>query len=66
MRQRIIRCTAINPDQNEVMRTRSDLTRFIYKTIANIYDIDIEQIAKVKTAMNESRYPSPVKFEEGR
>jgi NTP pyrophosphatase (non-canonical NTP hydrolase) len=34
--------------------------------IANIYDIDIEQVAKVKSAMNESRYPSEVKFEEGR
>lgn len=34
--------------------------------IANIYDIDIEQVAKVKSEMNESRYPSDVKFEEGR
>jgi len=34
--------------------------------IANIYDIDIEQVAKVKSEMNESRYPSKVKFEEGR
>ena len=34
--------------------------------IANIYDIDIEQVAKVKSEMNESRYPSNVKFEEGR
>ena len=30
------------------------------------YDIDIEQVAKVKSEMNESRYPSKVKFEEGR
>ena len=34
--------------------------------IANIYNIDIEQVAKVKSKMNESRYPSKVKFEEGR
>ena len=34
--------------------------------IANIYDIDMEQVAKVKSAMNESRYPSKVRFEEGR
>ena len=34
--------------------------------IANIYCIDIEQVAKVKSWMNESRYPSKVKFEEGR
>lgn len=34
--------------------------------IANIYDIDIEQLAKVKSKINESRYPSDVKFEEGR
>jgi len=34
--------------------------------IANIYDVDIEQVIKVKSAMNESRYPSSVKFEEGR
>ena len=34
--------------------------------IANIYDIDIEQVAKVKSQMTESKYPSDVKFEEGR
>lgn len=34
--------------------------------IANIYDVDIEQVIKVKSEMNESRYPSTVKFEEGR
>ena len=34
--------------------------------IANIYDIDIEKVAKVKSEMTEIRYPSNVKFEEGR
>ncbi|MBE6752732.1 MAG: hypothetical protein E7556_09450 [Ruminococcaceae bacterium] len=34
--------------------------------IANIYDIDIEQVAKMKSEINESKYPSNVKFEEGR
>lgn len=34
--------------------------------IANIYDIDMEQVIKVKSEMNESRYPSKNKFEEGR
>ena len=34
--------------------------------IANIYDIDIEQVIKVKSHMNESRYPCGIKFEEGR
>ena len=34
--------------------------------IANIYDIDIEKVAKVKSEMTEIRYPSDVKFEEGR
>lgn len=34
--------------------------------IANIYDINIEQVIKVKSEMNESRYPSKIKFEEGR
>ena len=34
--------------------------------IANIYDVDIEQVIKIKSEMNESRYPTKVKFEEGR
>lgn len=34
--------------------------------IANVYDIDIEQVIKNKSEMNESRYPTKVKFEEGR
>lgn len=34
--------------------------------IANVYDIDIEQVAKVKSELNESKYPSHIRFEEGR
>ncbi len=34
--------------------------------IANIYDIDIEEVVKLKSEMNESRYPSKIRFEEGR
>lgn len=34
--------------------------------LANIYDIDLEEVIQVKSAMNESRYPSPVKFEQDR
>ena len=34
--------------------------------IANIYGIDLEQLIKAKSRMNESRYPSPVVFEENR
>lgn len=34
--------------------------------IANIYGVDIEEVAKVKSALTENRYPSGVKFEEGR
>ena len=45
-----------------------ELFDIIYYTlaIANIYDIDIEQVAKVKSEMNESRYPCTVKYEMGR
>ena len=34
--------------------------------IANIYDIDIEQVAKIKSEHSESKYPSKIKFESGR
>ncbi len=34
--------------------------------IANLYDIDLEKIIKVKSKINESRYPSSVVFEEKR
>ncbi len=34
--------------------------------IANIYDIDIEQVAKIKSERSENKYPSKIKFESGR
>lgn len=34
--------------------------------IANLYDIDMEQVIKTKSEMNQSKYASAVKFEEGR
>ena len=34
--------------------------------IANLYDIDLEQVIKRKEEMNQSRYPASVKFEENR
>ena len=34
--------------------------------IANLYNVDLEQVIKAKTALSESRYPSPVVFEENR
>ena len=34
--------------------------------IANLYDVDLEHVIRVKSRMNESRYPSPVVFEENR
>ena len=34
--------------------------------IANLYDIDLEQVILHKSRMNESRYPSDAVFEENR
>lgn len=34
--------------------------------IANMYDIDMEEVIREKAALAEARYPSPVKFEQGR
>ena len=34
--------------------------------IANIYDIDIEEVIKAKEELNQRKYPSNVKFEENR
>lgn len=43
-----------------------ELWDVIYYTmaIANLYDINLEQVIKSKEAMNQSRYPSAVAFEE--
>lgn len=34
--------------------------------IANIYDIDLEQVIKTKSEMSQNKYPSSVMFEENR
>lgn len=34
--------------------------------IANLYDIDLEQVIRTKCEMSRSQYPSPVVFEENR
>ena len=34
--------------------------------IANLYDVDLEQVIKTKSEMNQTRYPSSVIFEENR
>ena len=34
--------------------------------IANLYDVDLEQVIKTKSEMNQNRYPSSVIFEEDR
>lgn len=34
--------------------------------IANLYDIDLEQVIKIKSELNQARYPSSVRFEENR
>lgn len=34
--------------------------------IANLYDVDLEEVIKAKVKMNQDRYPSPVVFEENR
>lgn len=34
--------------------------------IANIYDIDIEQVIKTKAELSQQKYPSSVVFEENR
>lgn len=45
-----------------------ELWDIIYYTlaIANLYDIDIEQVIKFKQKITESKYPSSVKFEENK
>lgn len=34
--------------------------------IANVYDIDMEQVIRVKSELAERKYPSDVRFEMGR
>lgn len=57
------------PNSNDIKGTiDEEVWDVIYYAlaIANIYDIDLEYVIKVKSEMNENRYPSDVKFEEGR
>jgi len=54
---------------NEIIGTvDEELYDVIYYAlaIANIYDVDIEEVARVKSHITESKYPSDVKFEVGR
>ncbi len=34
--------------------------------IANCYDIDVEKVIKIKEAINNKKYNSPVEFEENK
>lgn len=34
--------------------------------IANLYDIDMEEVIRAKAELAQERYPSPVRFEQGR
>lgn len=45
-----------------------ELWDVIYYTlaIANLYDIDLEQVIKAKEKMNQIRYSSTIQFEENR
>lgn len=57
------------PNYEEIKGTiDEELWDVIYYAIAiaNLYDIDLEQVIKAKTALSESKYPSPVVFEENR
>ena len=56
-------------DENDIVGTiDEELWDVIYYSlaIANLYDIDLEQVIKVKEEINQSRYPSQVKFEVNR
>lgn len=57
------------PNYEEIIGTiDEELWDVIYYAIAiaNIYDIDLEQVIKSKAAISQSRYPSSVVFEENR
>lgn len=57
------------PDSEHIIGTiDEELWDVIYYAIAiaNIYDIDLEQVIKTKSEINQSRYPSSVMFEENR
>lgn len=57
------------PDSEHIVGTiDEELWDVIYYAlaIANLYDIDMEQVIKAKAEINQKRYPSPVPFETGR
>lgn len=57
------------PNGKEIKGTiDEELWDVMYYTIAiaNLYEVDLEQVIKTKTAISESKYPSSVKFEENR
>lgn len=60
----------LKAQNNEEIKETIDeeLWDVIYYTlaIANLYNIDLEQVIKTKEAMNKTRYPSSVLFEENR
>lgn len=56
-------------DINQIKGTiDEELWDIIYYSlaIANLYNIDLEQVIKSKESINQSRYPSTVVFEENR
>ena len=58
---------AASPEEIKVT-VDEELWDVIYYAIAmaNLSDIDLEQVRKSKSRLTESRYPSPVVFEENR
>lgn len=66
---RAIRKGAKAQSNNDIKGTiDEELWDIIYYVlaIANVYDIDMEQVIRSKCKMNESRYLSKTKFEENR
>ena len=57
------------PDSTEIKGTiDEEVWDVIYYAIAiaNLYDIDLEQVIKTKAELAQSKYPSSVVFEENR
>ena len=57
------------PDSEHIVGTiDEEIWDVVYYAIAiaNLYEIDLEKVIKTKVEINQSRYPSAVKFEENR
>ncbi len=55
------------PNCEEIKGTiDEELWDVIYYAIANLYDIDLEQVIKAKSTISQSRYPTSVVFEGNR